>query len=401
MKTKIGERESKAKIGSLKGLLKAYPGAAVLAALVLVGGISAGAISLADNSDEAVLDNNKVMEETVENKDDTEEKAETSVDNTEETKEEESKEAETKEEESEEAVEEEKETEETPEKETTTEENSSEKENNSTENNNNTSTSNNTTTTTETQNNNTNNTESSAQTSTEANKQEAVKKEEEAKEENKKTEINTTEATTEEPKSLSAKAKKYKSEINKDIIGWINIPNTNVNYPVTHTSNNTYYMNYNIYKQWDSNGALVADYECNFNSGLPTNTIIYGHNWTNCVEPLADNNTRDVMFAQVHAFANADFAAKTPYIYFSTTQKDYKYQVFAAFYTHQNWTDYIYAYPDASKFSNVIKTAKKESLHDYNVNVTTSDKIISLSTCTRMKGSTDQYRFVVMGKLVD
>ena len=49
---------------------------------------------------------------------------------------------------------------------------------------------------------------------------------------------------------------------------------------------------------------------------------------------------------------------------------------------------------------NIISTAKSSSLHDFGVSVSTSDKIISLSTCTRMKGNTNQYRFVVMGKLV-
>lgn len=199
--------------------------------------------------------------------------------------------------------------------------------------------------------------------------------------------------------SLHGKAKKYSTSINSDIIGWLQIPGTSVDYPVTHTTNNTYYMNYNIYKQWSKDGALVADYECNFNSGLPTNTVIYGHNWNNCWAPF-NNRQSYSMFEEVHDYADASFAASHPYIYFSTTEKDYKYQVFAAFYTHQNWTDYIYAYPDATRFNNVITTAKNNSLHNFSVKVSSGDKIISLSTCTRAIDSTGNYRFVVMAKLV-
>ncbi len=201
-------------------------------------------------------------------------------------------------------------------------------------------------------------------------------------------------------KGMAAKAKQYKTNINGDIIGWLNIPGTGIDYPVTHTGNNSYYMNHNIYKQSDRNGALLADYECNFNTGLPTNTVIYGHNWNNYLEPLTDNNPKDKMFDEVHKYADATFAKNHPYIYFSTTSKDYKYQVFAAFYTHVNWTDYLYTYPNATRMQNIISTAKNSSLHNFGVNVSTSDKIISLSTCTRMKGNTDQYRFVVMAKLV-
>ena len=200
--------------------------------------------------------------------------------------------------------------------------------------------------------------------------------------------------------NLASKAKQYKTSINSDIIGWLNIPGTGIDYPVTHTNNNTYYMNHNIYKQADRDGALLTDYECNFKNGLPTNTVIYGHNWNNYLAPLADNNPKDKMFDEVHKYADATFAGNHPYIYFSTTEKNYKYQVFAAFYTHVNWTDYLYCYPNATRMQNIISTAKKSSLHDFGVGVSTSDKIISLSTCTRMKGNTNQYRFVVMAKLV-
>lgn len=207
--------------------------------------------------------------------------------------------------------------------------------------------------------------------------------------------------------SLRSKAKKAHSK-NSDVIGWLYIPGTNISEPVTHTNNNSYYMTYNVNHQKETiagkpswlRGALIADYECNFNAGLPTNTIIYGHNWNNVNGNLVDNNPNDKMFAEVHKYADANFAASHPTIKFSTTQRDYTYKVFAAFYTHQNWTDYIYAYPDAQKFANVISTAKSKSLHNFGVNVSTNDKIITLSTCTRMMGATDQYRFVVMAKLV-
>ena len=154
------------------------------------------------------------------------------------------------------------------------------------------------------------------------------------------------------------------------------------------------------YKQHDFWGSLVADYECNFSAGLPTNTIIYGNNFTNTLAPYSDNNPNDKMFAEIHKYVDEIFAKDHTYIYFATPEKSYKYQVFAAFYTHQSWTDYIYAYPNANRLSNIINTATEQSLYDFNVDVGTNDKIISLSTGTNGKGNTSDYRFVVMGKLI-
>lgn len=199
---------------------------------------------------------------------------------------------------------------------------------------------------------------------------------------------------------LPSKTQEYNIKINEDIVGWLYIPNTEINYPVTHTNNNTYYLQYNIHKQFDRNGSLVADYECNFKTELPTNTVIFGNNYTNLYPPFGDSNSRDTMFAEVHKYADKDFAKNHPYIYFATSEKNYKYQVFAAFYTHVNWTDYLYVYPNTNRLSNILKTAKENTLHDFNVSVATWDKIISLSTGTRACGVDSDHRFVVMGKLL-
>ena len=104
------------------------------------------------------------------------------------------------------------------------------------------------------------------------------------------------------------------------------------------------------------------------------------------------------MFAQLASYHYLDFAQSAPFIYFSTTGKDYVWQVFAAFYTEATWTSYIYANP--SDYANVLSQAKQRSLHNFNVNVSTSDQILTLSTCTRMYGNHSNQRFVVMAKKV-
>ncbi len=373
MKTKIGEKMNKVKINSLKGLLKAYPGAALLAALVVVGSVSAGAMALSGNTDEPVLDNDSAVVDEVEGnkeKEDNKEDDKTPAVNKEETKD-----AEDEKKDDESAEGEAKEGEESKEGETTGDNNASASNSDS--------------------NNSTSGTANTSETG------EAAAVSEEGKTETVST-GGSTAATTEEIKassmSLAAKAKTHKETVNSDTIGWINVPNTNINYPVVQYSDNSYYAAKDYNKNYSKNGVIYADYECNFSKGLATNNILYGHNWTNCWNPIRINNANDVMFAQLAAFHYLDVAQKTPFIYFSTTSKDYVWQVFAAFYTEATWTDYIYAYP--SNFANVIKEAKARSLHNYNVSVTTSDKILTLSTCTRIYGNHNNQRFVVMAKLV-
>ena len=61
--------------------------------------------------------------------------------------------------------------------------------------------------------------------------------------------------------------------INNDVVGWIRIEGTNINYPVM--QNSEYYLRRNIYKEYSTYGTpFLADY-CNIN--LSDNLIIYGH----------------------------------------------------------------------------------------------------------------------------
>lgn len=64
--------------------------------------------------------------------------------------------------------------------------------------------------------------------------------------------------------------------INKDLIGWIKINNTDINYPVMQTKNNPdYYLRRNFNKEYSSWGTPYLEEECNMNSS--SNLVIYGH----------------------------------------------------------------------------------------------------------------------------
>ena len=73
--------------------------------------------------------------------------------------------------------------------------------------------------------------------------------------------------------------------------------------------------------------------------------------------------------------------------------------IFAAFYTD---TGFIYnvGNPDDATFASIVSGALQRSRHNYGVEVTYGDKILTLSTCTRAYGQSDQQRFVVMARLL-
>ena len=69
-------------------------------------------------------------------------------------------------------------------------------------------------------------------------------------------------------------------KVNNEIVSWISVYSTNINYPIVKSDNNEFYLNHNINKSYDSNGWTFMDYRNN--SYLSdSNTIFYGHNLIN------------------------------------------------------------------------------------------------------------------------
>lgn len=194
-------------------------------------------------------------------------------------------------------------------------------------------------------------------------------------------------------------------QINADVKAWLKIPGTNINYPVLQSASGYdahYYLDKNIYRQTSRDGVVYAGSTCNFgtgSAGLSKNTVLFGHNWTNYSAAPRIGGASDVMFAQLAAYHYLNFAKAYPYMWFSTDSQEMTWVVFAAFYTDVSF-NYIEPNPSDSMFASIISGAKARSRHNFDVEVSTSDKILTLSTCTRAYGSSDRQRFVVMARLL-
>lgn len=181
---------------------------------------------------------------------------------------------------------------------------------------------------------------------------------------------------------------------NEDTVGWLNVPGTTIDEVVVQAPDNDYYLRRNNMKQSDFNGCYFADYRTKLGAkkDLSKNVVIYGHSM--------DDNPDGARFSQLKKYLDIEYCKQNPYILFSTPEVDLTWQVFAVYYTNINF-DYIDPNPDAAKFTNMISEMKQRSQFIFDVDVSASDTILTLSTCTYKETTNrSQYRYVVQAKLL-
>ena len=185
---------------------------------------------------------------------------------------------------------------------------------------------------------------------------------------------------------------------NEDTVAWLMIPDTEINDAVLQSYDNNYYLRLTEDKTYSVFGCYYASYDCILDLGreeLSRNTVIFGHS-------DYKDNPDGKKFSQLFKYTDLEFLKKNPYIYFSTPDDDMVWQVFSVFYTHVNF-NYIQANPTAENFEKIIAEAKAKSEYIIDLDVGKNDKILTLSTCTKYYNEADyeNYRFVVMAKLLD
>jgi len=185
-------------------------------------------------------------------------------------------------------------------------------------------------------------------------------------------------------------------------IGWINIPGTSINNAVMQSTNNDYYLYRTESGAYSSYGCYFADYECKFGSrsALSPNTVIYGHHIDTGVGDAPNN----IKFGQLFKYKDYSFASSHPYIYFSTASEKMTWQVFAVFYVNLATDRQVNLVRNIDPAS-LANFGKSRSIFNFNVPVSSSDKILTLYTCsyrdgTFRSGRSANIRFIVMAKLI-
>lgn len=188
---------------------------------------------------------------------------------------------------------------------------------------------------------------------------------------------------------------------NNDVVGWLRVPGTNIDWPVVQNNQSVnYYTSLGYDKQYSKNGVIWTNPNTKTGSsasGLSSNTVLYGHNWTNYGASPRVGYSGDVMFAQLTGYHWLSMAQSYPYFYYSTASGgEFAVKIFACFYTE---LAFVYNVNEGD-MNYIISEARRRSRHSFDVDVNASDKIVTLSTCTRAYGATSNQRFVVMGRLL-
>lgn len=173
---------------------------------------------------------------------------------------------------------------------------------------------------------------------------------------------------------------------NKETVGWIKIDNTKINYPILQHTDNTYYLEHDFYNTKTSIGWIYADYRNDFET-FDNNTIIYGHN-------LVDQ----YMFGILPTFLEKSWLNKNEqhYIKISTNTTNSIWQIFSV-YKIEPTTDYLQTnFYSLETYQSFIDTIVNRSIYDLNVDIDSTDKILTLSTCD----NTGKKRVVIHAKLI-
>ena len=178
---------------------------------------------------------------------------------------------------------------------------------------------------------------------------------------------------------------------NNDIVGWIEISNTNISYPVLQTDNNDFYLNHNYKGEYTTRGSIFLDKGVNLNNSV--NYLVYGH-----------RTKTNLMFEQLLKYQDEDFYLNNKVIRFTTLNDDAFYEVISVFKSrvfYQNETDvfryYYFINGSEEEFNYYVNEAKKASLYDTGVSASYGDQLLTLSTC---EYSQTDGRFVVVAKRV-
>lgn len=160
-------------------------------------------------------------------------------------------------------------------------------------------------------------------------------------------------------------------QMNSDTKGWIKVPGTNIDYAFVQTTDNEYYLNHSFDKSYNKKGWVFLDYRDDIDN-LKANTILYAHGLLN-----------KVMFGTLKKVITPEWYnnPENRKILITTPKGYYYWEVFST-YTIEPESYYITTrFADDESYDKFLNTIQSRSVYNYDVTVSTKDKILTLSSC--------------------
>ena len=174
----------------------------------------------------------------------------------------------------------------------------------------------------------------------------------------------------------------YLKSVNPDYKGWLYIDGIVINYPVVQCDNNDYYLDHTFYGQKNPNGCLFIDYRLDLDADN-YNTLIYGHAMKT-----------GAMFGLLLRYQWPGFFEENQHIVYVTEQGPYLITVFSAYTVSTDSDAWRIRFDDEDDYGAWLRSIKSQSNVRCSVTPTTSDRIVTLTTCSF---KFDNARFVVHG----
>ena len=191
--------------------------------------------------------------------------------------------------------------------------------------------------------------------------------------------VNKIQEEKEAPKNLIKEMReKYQ---NDDIFAFLSFENLEINYPIVKAKDNEFYLNHGYDKKYNINGAIFMDAD---NKSLyESNVILYGHR-----------------MAVGTMFNGLDKIYENPESNFKIVAEDgvIEYEVVSAFNADADYPYRRKQFKAGDDFSIFKKELIKRSTLKKEVDKNKKGNIVILSTCTKDSNSSNERRFIVVGR---
>ena len=157
---------------------------------------------------------------------------------------------------------------------------------------------------------------------------------------------------------------------NNEIVAYLKINGTNIDFPIVQTNNNSYYLTHDLRFQENAAGSAFMDYE-NPLYPLGYNTVIYAHN-------MRDGS----MFHNLRNYNDPDYFDAHKIISLQTLNEDTLWEIFSFYETDIEFQYNTVAFNSAYDFIAFANILKDKSRYPADTGFTEESKILTLSTCT-------------------
>lgn len=173
-------------------------------------------------------------------------------------------------------------------------------------------------------------------------------------------------------------------EVNPDVVGWIRVPDTKIDYPVVQGEDNEYYLKHTWQNNENSVGTIFMDYRSS-PALTDFNTLIYGHNMRG-----------GAMFASLRSYSQQSYFEEHPYVYLVVDNGVFRFEVFSAYKAELDASAYGLSFQQRETREKLLADAAEKSDIETGIEPGIRDRILTLSTCS---GAGYDNRWVVHARL--